>query len=322
MQRRSLVALSLLSTAGRAQTPPPPARIGFLDAGNAVANHAQIEALRRGLRAQGYVEGGNLTLLVHWTDADVALTERRAAELVAERVDLLVIGSGIAVRAAMAATRSIPIVMVGVTDPVGQGFVASLARPGGNATGLASMYADLTIKQIDLLREMQPRLSRLALLWNPNAVSSVRQAADARAALARLGIAPLDLPVTSLAALRSALAPGASLQADAMLIMGDPLAVAQSRLIAELLAPRRLPAVHAVRLFPAAGGLASYGPDLAAQFERAAAIAARILAGAKPAELPIEQPTRFSLVLNAATARGFGLTLPVALLASADEVIE
>jgi putative ABC transport system substrate-binding protein len=321
LRRRTLGLLALPGLA-HAQAAPPPARIGFLDGGSKAANGRNHEALAEALRGFGYVEGRNLTLTDRWAEADPARAAREAAAVVAERPDLIVTGSSLATRAVLAATRSIPVVMVAVGDAVGDGFAASLARPGGNATGMSAYFLELVGKQADLLREMLPGLARLALLWNPGSPATVRAAAAMRGRLDGLGVAAVPLPVADLAAIEQALAPGARIEAEALLILSDPLTISQSRRIAALVGPHRLPALHTVRAFAEAGGLAAYGPSLPDQFRQVAPTIAKILAGAKPGEIPILLPTRFELVLNAKAAREIGVALPLSLLAGADEVIE
>lgn len=330
MRRRTLLGLlggTVLAGApalgARAQTAPKVVRIGFFEPGTRRANQRFIDALRDGLRANGWIDGENAVVLDRWGDAGP--TERvRAAidELLAARVDVLVVASTIGTQAAIAATRSVPIVMIGVGDPVGSGFAASLARPGGNATGLSLVLPEIQVKQVELLAEAVPGVRRVALLQSPSDPSSTARRADALAALTTRGLQAVPLLVTDAAAIDRVLAKDAALGADALVALMDPLTLAEARRIGALSAARALPAIHVAASFAESGGLIAYGPSLVDQFRRAAGYVAKILGGAKPGDLPIEQPSAFELVINLKTARALGLTISPALLARADAVIE
>ena len=326
MRRRDLLlALGgavLAARAASAQTAPKVARIGIFEPGTR-ANQRFIDAFRDGLRTQGYVDGQNAIVLERWGDAGPGERMRAAIDdLLAARVDVLVVASTGATQVAVAATRSVPIVMIGVGDPVGSGFAASLARPGGNATGFSLVLPEIQVKQVELLKEAVPGVRRVALLQNPSDPHSPVRRADAQAALTALGLEAVQLPAADAAAIDRILAKETRLDADAMIVLNDPLTLAEAERIGALSAARGLPAIHVPPRFAESGGLIAYGPNITDQFRRAAGYVAKILGGAKPSDLPIERPSAFELVVNLSTARALGLAISPALLARADEVIE
>jgi putative ABC transport system substrate-binding protein len=237
-------------------------------------------------------------------------------------VDVIVAWSGGAAKAAQEATRTIPIVMSLVNDPVGSGLVASLARPGGNVTGLTVMSPDLAAKQVQLLKEVVPKVSRVALLTNPANPSSALFLREAEAAAQALGVRLQTLEARNPQEIDSAFAALTSERAGALLILPDGVFLSQRSQIAELAAKRRLPSMYLVREYAEAGGLMSYGPNFLDLMRRAAIFVDKILKGAKPADLPVAQPTTFELVINLRTAKAIGLTIPPSLLQRADQIID
>ena len=310
----------------QAQEPARVPRIGYLGTGSSESRTPLppgaapvVVAFRQGLREHGYVEGQNL--IMEWQFAEDARLAHFAVELVQRPVDLIVAGGPVATHAARDATSTTPIIMAsGGPDPVMQGLVASLARPGGNVTGLATAPLDLvTGKQLDLLRETVPGLARVAVLWDAN-WSPFPPVYDAPAQALRLELHPLV--VRGPDDLDGAFEEAAKRRVEALLNPGLPMFGIYERRIVDLAARSRLPAIAPFRTFPAAGGLMAYGPSLPEQFRRAAYYVDRILKGARPADLPIEQPREFEFVINLKTAQALGLTLPEHVLLQATEVIQ
>ena len=281
-----------------------------------------VEAFRDGLRDLGYVEGRNLAIEYRWAEGQNQRLADQAAELVRQKVALIVTPGTPATLAARAATSEIPIVMTNVGDPVGSGIVPSLARPGDNVTGLSLLDRDLHGKRIELLKEAVPKLTRLAILWSANdpgmtlAFSRVEEAAKAR------GFALQSLAVREPGEFPRAFEAAASGRAEALFVTAQPFTTRHQGQILNLVAKHRLPAMYTLRPFVEAGGLMAYGPSQTEQYRRAATYVDKILKGAKPADLPVEQPTKFELVINLKTAKALGLTIPPSLLARADQVIE
>jgi putative tryptophan/tyrosine transport system substrate-binding protein len=275
------------------------------------------------MRALGYVEGQHLVLEYRGAAGQYERFPALAAELVRLPVDVLLVPNTPAALAAKHATTTIPIVMVGISDPVGSGLVASLARPGGNITGLSVMRPELVGKHLEILREVLPTVSRVAVLWNPaNPVVALNVRAAEVAAQA-LGVQLYLQEARGPDAFDRAFAAMTRAHAGALLVLGDPVFVQHRRRLAELAATSRLPTMYQIqcRAFVEAGGLLCYGPSLLDQWRRAATYVDKILKGAKPADLPVEQPTRFELVINLRTAQVLGITIPPTLLMLADEVI-
>jgi putative ABC transport system substrate-binding protein len=324
--RRSLaglaVAVALVPRAVRSQPTGKVPRIGYLSPGPA-GGSPRDQAFRQGLRELGHVEGSTLLVEYRFAEGRFERLPELAAELVLLEVEVIVGAVTQASLAARAATTRIPVVMAGVSDPVGAGLVASLARPGGNVTGTSGMNAELAGKALELFLEALPGLAEIAVLWNPgNAVFQGEMLRRTRAAARTLGVGLRPLEARDAGELDRAFASLAGERVGGVLVLADPVFVAQRSRIVELAARARLPAMYGSRDFVEAGGLLSYGPDLDAQFRRAAAFVDRILKGARPEDLPVEQPTRLELAVNLATARALGLTLPPALLARADATIE
>jgi len=277
------------------------------------------EALQEGLREGGYVEGQNLFIERRYSEGKSERFTDFASELVRLRVDVILVSSTPAAKATKQATGTIPIVMVGVGDPVGSGLVASLARPGGNVTGLSSQQAEGGGKAVQLLHEVTPGASPVAVIWDPSNPPHVRSFTGVEASAQVLRIEIRSHPVRTPDELEIALAAIERERAPAFLPFDSPVFVNRRRLV-EFAARNRLPAVYATREYAVDGGLMSYGPSLADLFRRGSTYVAKILKGAT--DLPVEQPTKFELVINLKTAKALGLTIPPSLLARADQVIE
>jgi putative ABC transport system substrate-binding protein len=314
--------LSALCSSAQAQQPTKIPRIGFLSASSPAALSARIEAFRQGLRELGYVEGKNI--VIEWRSAEGKLDRlpALAAELVRLKVDIIVTAGPSLTHAAKEATSTIPIVMTFDPDPVGSGFVASLARPGGNITGLSTLSPEISGKQLELLKETVPKLSRGAVLGNstsPGNAQALREmelAAEAfKAKLQYLDVLdPKDIETAFRAASKG--------RADAILVLPSPVLTSQRTQIVDLAVKSRLPAIYWRSDFVEAGGLMSYGTSQNDLDRRAATYVDKILKGTKPADLPVEQPTKFELVINLKTAKQIGLTVPQKVLARADKVIK
>jgi putative tryptophan/tyrosine transport system substrate-binding protein len=294
-------------------------RIGWL--GTDPAAHRR-EVLLQDLRDLGYVEGRNIEIEYRFAKGNMERLPAVAAELVARNVDVIVAVSQPAVQAAQQATRTIPIVMFGVGDPVSTGLVANLARPGGNVTGLSQLSPELSTKRLALVREIIPEVSRVAVLSNPTNPSNPPQIRDIKAAAKALGVGLQVLEIRSSQDLDSAFLSAAQVRAGAFVTLDDLLIFNERMRIVALAAKSRLPGMYGWPDFPQAGGLISYGVDFRDMYRQAAIFVDKILKGAKPADLPVEQPTKFELVINLKTAKALGLTIPPSLLARADQVIE
>ena len=300
-------------------------RIGFLGIANASSWASQIAALRQGLRDLGYEEGKNLVIEYRWADEDFDRLPKLAAELVSVKVDLIVTHGTPGSRAAKRATTTIPIVMAAVGDPVRSGLVASLARPGGNLTGNSILEFDLTLKRLQLVREVIPKASRVGLLYVPGTQTGAVTVGGARAvddAAGSLGMRVHRFGIREPNDLASALATMAKEKTDALMMGTDALLVVHYGEIARLAVQHRLPTVGAAKQFVGAGGLFAYGVNVVETYRHAAVYVDKIIRGAKPADLPIEQPTKYVLAVNLNTAKALGLTIPQALLLRADEVIQ
>jgi putative ABC transport system substrate-binding protein len=300
-------------------------RVGYLNPGSSSdpLRQRRLEAFRQGLRELGYVEGRNIAIESRWAEGKYDRYPALAADLVRSKVDVIVAQSGAATQAAQQATRAIPIVMSLVLDPVGIGLVASLARPGGNVTGTSFMAPDLVGKQLELLKELVPKVSRVALLLHPTNPGSAPYLREAEAAARSLGVRLQSLEARNPQEIDSAFAAMTRERAGALLIFPDSYFATQRRQIAELAAKRRLPAIHGGTLeYAEAGGLMVYSPNILDLERRAASYVDKILKGAKPADLPVEQPTKFELVINLKAAKALGLVIPPALRQRADHLIE
>ena len=322
----AVVLLLLAASLGTAAAQPAGnvPRVGYLLAGSHSDPQRQrlLEAFRQGLRELGYVEGQNIAIESRWAEGKDDRLPALAADLVRSKVDVIVAQSGAATRAAQQATRTIPIVMSLSNDAEGSGLIASLARPGGNVTGLTIMVPDLAGKQFQLLKEVIPKVSRVALLTNPANPASAPFLREAEAAARALGVRLQTLETRNPQEIDSAFAAMTRERAGALLILPDQIFVSQRRQIAELATKRRLPSVYGVREYAEAGGLMAYGANHIDLVRRAATFVDKILKGAKPADLPVEQPTKFELIINLRTAKAIGLTIPPSVLQRADQIID
>jgi len=304
------------------------ARIGYMATNLApgFTNPRALEAFRQGLRGLGYVEGRNVVIEYREAEGKLERFPALAVELVALKVDVIVAPPTLAALAARQATGTIPIVFIGAGDPVASGLVTSLRRPGGNITGLTSQVgSEIVGKCLDLLKQAVPGVSRVAVLWYPGtqggrADQDMLKATDVAARA--VGVRPQFVEVRGPADFDRAFSDMTRSRAGALTVLSNPMFVGERRRLADLAAKNRLPAVYTWREFVDAGGLMSYGPSLEDLYRRAATYVDKILKGAKPADLPVEQPTKFELVINLKTAKALGLTIPPSVLGRADEIIQ
>jgi putative tryptophan/tyrosine transport system substrate-binding protein len=316
------LTLSLLGVplAAAAQPPTHVHRIGVLT-GVTREQDPYVGAFLEGMRALGYVEGHNLVMEYRGAAGQYERFPALMAELVRLKVDVLITGTNAAALAAKQATTTIPIVMAGISDPVGSGLVASLARPGGNITGVASVPSELIGKELEILKDVLPTVSHVAILWNPANPGHALTVPEADVAAQALGVQLQRMEARGPEAFDRAFAAMTRAHAGALLVLGDAVVFQHRRRFAELAATSRLPTMYDQREFVEAGGLLSYGPSRSDTRRRAAVYVDKILKGAKPADLPVEQPTKFELIINLKTAEALGLTIPPTLLFLADEVI-
>jgi putative ABC transport system substrate-binding protein len=329
MRRREFISLVGSAAvawplAARAQQPYRMRRMGVL-LGNAEDHETQswVAALREELGKLGWTEGRNIEIDIRWAAADVASMKRFAKELVALQPDLILTQSTPAAGAMLEQTHTIPVVFVLVADPVGSGYVVSLPRPGGNATGFTPIVSSLGGKWVELLKEVAPRLARVTLLFNPPTATFIQAyLSPFKAAAASVGVEAIVAPVNGVPELQSQVTTQAREPNSGLVVIPDTFTQAHLAEIAALAARYRVPAVYWSRSFPEIGGLISYGPYLVDEFRRAASYLDRILKGEKPSDLPVQAPVKFELVINLKTAKAFGLEVPATLLARADDVIE
>ena len=281
-----------------------------------------LEAFRKGLRDLGWIEGRDFAIETRFADGKPERLPELAEQLVRKRVDVLLVGSTPGALAAKKATSTIPIVMVTTGDPVGGGLVASLARPGGNLTGVTALGEVLTVKRLELLKEAVPRVTRVAVLTNPASPYTVSFLRERESAARALGVQLQVLQAQDPTKLEQAFAAMAGERAGALMVLTDVMFINHRRRIVELAAKSRLPAVYPEREFVGAGGLMFYGASLVDMYNRAAVYVDKILKGTKPADLPVEQPTKLELVINLKTAKALGLAIPPSVLARADHVME
>jgi putative ABC transport system substrate-binding protein len=317
-----LLVLGLLAVplAAEAQPAGRVPRIGILPGGPLAPRVHQWDAFRQTLRELGYTEGQNIIFEFRPPAREGDPFENLAADLVRLNVDVIVATAERAIRAARQATSTIPIVMCPSRDPVREGFVTSLARPGGNITGLSILTVELTGKRLEILREIVPKASRVAVLWTPGGAESPFRAAELAARA--MGVELVSLEAAREEDLEKAFEAAAKRRAGALLVLGSPAFFGLRARITDLAQKHRLPGMYWLPSFAHAGGLVVYGPSDTEYYRRAAIYVDRILKGAKPADLPVEQPTKFELIINLKTARALGLTIPLALLLRADQVIE
>jgi ABC-type uncharacterized transport system substrate-binding protein len=299
-------------------------RIGYL-AANLGANPELLEAVRQGLRDLGYVEGRNIVIEYRSAEGQPERLPSLAAELVALKVDVIVTSGTPQALAAKQATRTVPIVFAGVSDPVRSGLVTGLAQPGGNATGSSLLAPELVGKSLEQLKQAVPGVSRVAVLWQPGALgerTDKEMVKGADVAARTLGVRPQFVEARGPANFDRAFSDMTKAHAGGLVVLSTPMFASERRRLVALAAKNRLPAVYPLREYVDAGGLMAYGPNAVDMYRRAATYVDKILKGAKPADLPVEQPTKFELVINLKTAKALGLTIPPSVLARADEVIQ
>jgi putative tryptophan/tyrosine transport system substrate-binding protein len=318
-----LIALALASVhLAEAQQPTKIPRIGYIDGGFPSTNAARIDAFRQGLREHGYMEGKNIVVEYRHAEGKLDRLPTLLAELLRLKVEVIVAGGGGgAIGAAKQATKTIPIVMPMAIDPVGQGFVASLAHPGGNVTGFATLAPEISGKQLEILREVVPNLSRVAVLGSSTNTANARLLNEVEPPAAGFGVklqyldvlGPKDFEIAFRAAVKG--------RAEAVLVLTGPVVNSQRKQIADFAAKNRLPAILSFPEYVEAGGLMSYSASVTDMYRRAATYVDKILKGAKPADLPVEQPTKFEFIINLKAAKQIGLTIPPNVLVRADRVI-
>ena len=308
----------------QAQQPDPVKRVGILQglAASDVEWSRRFDAFRGHLRELGWMEGRNVAFELRFADAKPERLPALAAELIRANVDVIVTNAAQPVEAARQATSTVPIVMASVGDALGAGYVASLARPGGNITGLTLFATDQSAKRLQLIKQISPSIVRIAVLWNGNASGHRLQIKEMEQAVPAMGIVLQSLPILNANELDAKLQVAVQENAQAIVTMDDPLVQSQRVRIVEFAMRRSIPVMGEFRPVTEAGGLMSYGPNQVDMWRRAADYVDKILKGAKPADLPVEQPTKFELVINRKTAMALGISVPQTLLVGADEVIE
>jgi putative tryptophan/tyrosine transport system substrate-binding protein len=327
-QNNKLLVLALstllpaLSGSADAQQPVHLPRVGVLLALPQAAIADRIQAYQEGLRELGYFEGKTILMDYRSADGKFDRLSDLARELVRLKVNVIVTGGPTATRPAKEATTEIPIVMAQDTDPVGNGFVASLARPAGNITGLSNYHPELSGKQLELLKEIIPRLARVAIVGNSNEPGNAQALKETEVAARALGLQPYYFDARDAKAIETVLRSASKERADAVLVLSSPIATSHRKELAEIAAKSPIPAMYQVSESVEAGGLMTYGVSTADLWRRAAIYVDKILKGRKPAELPVEQPTKFELVINLKTAKQIGLAVPQSVLARADKVIK
>jgi len=319
-----IVTVLLLATGtfAKAQQPTKISRIGYLAATSAASDLPRFEAFRQGLRALGHVEGLNIAIESRYTEGKFDQLPELAAELVGLKVDILVAVTTNAALAAKNATRTIPIFFFGVTDPVAAGLVDSLARPGGNITGLTNVASVLSGKRLELLKETIPKLSRVAVLWDPKSPGSTPQWNESQLAARELGLQVHSMAVSSADKYEGAFKEAIQARCAALAVTANPLVNSNQKQVVDLASKNRLPAIYGRADFVDIGGLMSYSPIFTAQGQVAARFVDKILKGTKPADLPVEQPTKFELVINLKTAKALGLVIPPVVMMRAEKVIK
>jgi putative tryptophan/tyrosine transport system substrate-binding protein len=325
MKRREFIALlgsaAALPIAARAQQLEKVWRIGYLGFGSASSWRSEVEALQSGLHDLGYVEGKNIIIEFRWAErADQ--TPDLAVQLVRMNVDVIFAPASTQVEPARKATKTIPIVFAQHADPVGLGDVASLSRPGGNITGLSMLLTELSVKELEILKEALPHATHIGVLWNPTTPSHPTAMKAIAAASEKLGVQLVMVPAGTVTDFEGAFSTMTRAGAGGFLVLSSPLYSSQAALLGELQLKHRMPGMFANRASVDAGGLMSYGADLNDLYRRAAIYIDKILKGTKPTDLPVEQASKYVLVINLKTAKAFGLAIPPTLLATADEVID
>jgi putative ABC transport system substrate-binding protein len=326
MRRREFITLvggaAAWPVAARAQQGAKVARIGFLGLAPASVFRARLDALRAGLREVGQIEGKNIEIEFRWADSVDQLPEL-AAELVRMNVDIIFAPASTFVEPARQATKTIPIVFANHADPLGTGHVATLARPGGNITGLSVLMTDLAAKNLEILKEALPQMTRIGVLWNPTTPSHIPALKSVEAGAEKLGVELRTVPARTIEDFDGAYVTMTQAHVGGFLVLGGPSSYAQNGVrLAELALKHRLPGIFWFKENVEAGGLMSYSPDMLDLYRRSAVYIDKILKGAKPADLPVEQASKYELVINLKTANALGIEIPATLLARADEVIE
>jgi ABC-type uncharacterized transport system substrate-binding protein len=328
MKRREFISLlggaaAAWPLAARAQQPDRMRRVGVLmtTAADDPEGQARIAAFLQGLQQWGWTVGGNVRIDIRFS-ADNAATRKHANDLASLAPDVILANSSAAVGPLLQATRTVPIVFAVVADPVGAGFVDSLARPGGNATGFTPFEYGLSGKWLELLKQIAPSVTRVAVIRDPTTAAGLGQFGALQAVAPSLGVEVSPINLRDAGEIEPAIAAFVRSSNDGLIVTGSPLALGHRDLIVALAARHKLPAVYPARFFVAAGGLISYGPDFLDQFRRAAGYVDRILKGEKPSDLPVQAATKYQLTINLKTAKALGLDVPAKLLALADEVIE
>lgn len=325
MRRREFITLlggaaAAWPFAVRAQQPRKAWRLGVLQPG--APPEPLWEIIKTGLLDLGYVEGRDIVYEIRWAEGKHDQLGALATELISTKVDAIYVYSTPPALAARSATATIPIVFSAVGDPVGTGLAASLARPGGNATGLSALSTELSAKRLEVLREIIPNVSRVAMLWNETNPSMVIRANQSQDAAVKLGLVLQSVGAHNPVDLDGAFKAISAGRATALLVLADPFTAAHRKQIVDFAAQQALPAIYEIREFVDAGGLVCYGPSLVAMHRRVAGYLDKIFKGVKPGDLPVEQPTKFDLVVNMKTAKALSLSIPQSVLVRTDEVIE
>jgi putative ABC transport system substrate-binding protein len=313
--------LFALRFSAAAQEPATVHRIGFLGGSSAAAYASFLETFQQGLRGLGHIEGNTFVIEHRYGDGKLELLPELAAELIRLDVDVIVVSGARAISQVKSATRTIPVVMTTIEDPVAMGIVDSLARPGGNITGLTNLAPELSGKRLELLKEALPKASRIAVMWPPDATGAIIAFKQTEAAARALSVPLHSLEVRSSKDFENAFRAAKTERASALIVLQSALTNAHRKLITDLAVKNRLPTMCTQKEYVEAGGLMSYGVDTRDLYRRAAVYVDKILKGTKPADLPVEQPTKFEFVVNLKTAKQIGLIIPPNVLARADRVI-
>jgi putative ABC transport system substrate-binding protein len=318
----ALCALFLTGVRVQAQQSKKIPRVGYLAAVSAAADAPRLEAFRQGLRERGYIEGQNILIDYRHEDRGFEKLPELATELIRLKIDVLVAVTTNAALAAKKTAGNVPIVFMGVTDPVAAGLVATLAQPGGNTTGITNMAATLTGKRLELLKESLPKVSRVAVLWDPQAPGSIPQWNESQLPARELGLHLYSMRVSSVDKYAAAFREAVNAHSNAVWVTLNPLANSNQKLIAELAIDHRLPSICARGDYAENGCLMSYGPGYTTEGKDGARYVDKILKGAKPADIPVEQPMKFELLINLKTAKQIGVTVPQTVLFRADKVMK
>ena len=316
------IALLVATQVVRGQPVTTIRRVGWLSSGSETSPARVYAAFKQGMRDLGWMEGKNVDYRFVYADGELNRLDALASELIRQQVDVIVVGNALTTRALQRATKTIPIVMASVSDPVGNKFVASLAKPGGNITGVTAQQEEVLGKRIGILHDIAPGATRIAILLNESNPTYAVFWAAAQSACASLDLVALRIVASAPAQFDAAVGEIVRQRSEAVVVAPDPVYLNEWAKLQELMQATRLPVAYGWREHVVAGGLLSYGADLAANFRQVARYVDKILKGAKPADLPVEQPTKFELVINLKTAQALGIVIPKDILARADEVIE